>query len=117
MEVLGLLASEQTVANDRVFIDADQAGGLTDAAAFGQVMQDGKDLMFGQASIEQRGAFAFGEAVLAGAAVEQTSLLWSIVSAYSQVAVAAFAEVRAVRVEATENAKVVHGGSVPSKGG
>jgi hypothetical protein len=110
--MLGLLASKQTVANDCVFIDADQAGGLTDAAALGQVMQDGKDLMFGQAGIEEWGAFAFGEAVLAGAAVEQASLLRSIVSADSKVAVAAFAEVRAVRVKATENAEVVHGGSV-----
>jgi hypothetical protein len=81
-----------------------------------QVMEDGKDLRFGQAGIEQRGAFAFGEALLAGAAVEEASLLRSIVSADGQVAVSAFAEVGAVGVEATENAEVVHGGSVPSKG-
>jgi hypothetical protein len=111
-----LLASKQTIANNRVFIDADQAGGLTDAASFGQVMEDGKDLRFGQAGIEPRGAFAFGEALLAGAAVEEASLPRSIVSADGQVAVSAFAEVGAVGVEATENAEVVHGGSVPSKG-
>jgi hypothetical protein len=116
VEVLGLLSSKQTVANNGVFIDADQAGGLTDAATLGQVMQDGKDLVFGQTGIEQRGAFAFGEAILARAAIEEASLRQSIVTADGQVAVAAFTEVRAVRVETAENAEVVHGGSVPSKG-
>jgi hypothetical protein len=82
------MSHEQAVADDGVFVDADEAGGLAYAAALGQVMQDGEGLVSRQAGIEQRRAFAFGEARLAGAGVQQPSLLGSVVATDGQVTVA-----------------------------
>jgi hypothetical protein len=61
--------------DDGVAMDADEAAGLADAVAFGEVMEHGGGLRGGHAAVEQRGALALGEAGLAGVAVEQSDLL------------------------------------------
>jgi hypothetical protein len=79
--VAGVLAGSAGVAYDGVFIDAGQARGLADATAVAEVHQDGEGLVVGQARGEESGAFAFGEALLAGAASEQTALLLTVAEA------------------------------------
>ena len=74
VEPPGVRAGGAGQAADRVLADADQPRRLADAAAVGEVAQDGQELVAGQAAVEQRGALALGEAVLAGAAVEQSVL-------------------------------------------
>jgi hypothetical protein len=44
VELLGVLASQQAIADDRVSVHPDQAAGLADAHALGDVLQDGHDL-------------------------------------------------------------------------
>jgi len=55
------------------------------------VVQDGDNRVLGQSGIEQGSAFAFGEACLAGLAVEQAALVAAIAPADGEVAVPAFA--------------------------
>ena len=40
-------------ADDRIGVDVDQASGLWDAAAFGEMLEHGAGLLFGQVSLEQ----------------------------------------------------------------
>jgi hypothetical protein len=104
------LAGTQAIANHRVFADAQQATGLADAAALGEMVQDGDGFVVTQAGVEQRGALAFGEAGLAGFAVEQAALLPAIACADGEIAVAAFAVVGTVGVLAAEGVEIlVHG--------
>jgi len=70
VELLGVLAGPETVADHGVFTDADQTAGLADTDSFGDMMQDFNHLMLGQAGVEQRSALAFREAVFAGAAIK-----------------------------------------------
>jgi hypothetical protein len=46
VELLGVLAGQQAVADDRVPVHPDQAAGLADADPLGDVLQDGHDLVF-----------------------------------------------------------------------
>ena len=93
-----------------------QAGGLPNATPLGDVVQDRDRLVRGEAGVEARGAFAFGEAGRTGAAVEEATLVRAVVTANGQVVVAALAEVGAVRVLAAEDAEVVHGRSGAGRG-
>jgi hypothetical protein len=68
-------AGPQGVANDGVFIDARQAGGLADTTAILEVGEDGQGLAFREPGGEEGGALALGEAGLAGAADEHPALL------------------------------------------
>jgi hypothetical protein len=43
----------------------EEASGLSDAAAFGEVLEHGASLLLGQVSLEQGRALALGEAVFA----------------------------------------------------
>jgi hypothetical protein len=108
VESAGVVAGECAEAADGVLADADQAGGLADAAAVGDVGQGGQELVPGQAGAEERRALALGEAGLAGGAVEQAVLAFAAVAhADGEVAGAPPAAVRAVGVEAAEAAEVV----------
>jgi hypothetical protein len=99
------------VADDGVLVDMDQAAGLADAAAVGEVGQDGLGLVVGQSAVEQGRAFAFGEARLAGLAVEESALVLAVPAADGEVALAAMAVGGAVGVLAAKAAQVVvHGG-------
>jgi hypothetical protein len=108
VEPAGVVAGEQAEATDGVLTDADQAGGLADAAAVGEVGEDGQELVARQAGTEQGRALALGEAGLAGRAVEEAVLLpGAVAHADGEVAVVAPAAVRAGGVEAAEAAEVI----------
>jgi hypothetical protein len=105
----GVFTGPQGVADDGIFSDLDETAGRAYAAAFAEVFQDAEYFVVRQAGIKERGAFAFGEAVLAGAADEQTSLfLGAVAEADAEVVEAALAIVGAVGVLAAEAAEVVH---------
>src|SRR3954451_20037209 len=70
----GVAASPQGIADGGVLVDPRQAGRLADAAAVLEVGKDGDGLGRGQSGAEQGGAFALGEALLAGAAGEHPAL-------------------------------------------
>src|SRR5262249_54023373 len=72
VQPLGVLAGQAGQAPDGVLVDADQACGLADAAAVGEVLQDRQERVARQAGVEQRRALAFGEAVLAATPGQQT---------------------------------------------
>jgi hypothetical protein len=59
------------VTGHRVAVDAHEPLGLADAAAVGDVLQDGDGLLPGQMRVEQRGALAFGEPIAARATSEE----------------------------------------------
>src|SRR6516225_4147380 len=102
MEVAGVPPGLEGVADDGVLLHADQAAGLADAAALGQVVQDRQGAVAAQAGAEERGALALGEAGLAGAAAQEEAAVAAIAGRGGEVAVAPFAGVGAVRVLATE---------------
>ena len=108
MELRGVFAGPQAVADDGVLIDADEAAGLADAAALGEVVQDGDGLVLAQAGAEQGGAFPLGEAGLTGAAGEQPVVRRGRSGSRREVVAAALAEGRAGGVVAAEAAEVVH---------
>jgi hypothetical protein len=109
VEVLGVFAGPQAVADDGVLIDADEAAGLADAAALGEVVQDGDGLVLAQARAEQGGAFPLGEACLTSTAGEHAALFaGAVAEADAEVVAAALAEVGAGGVVAAEAAEVVH---------
>jgi hypothetical protein len=104
-----MFAGQQAVADNGVLIDTAEASGLSDATALGDVFQNGDDLVLRQAGIEQGGALAFGEACLAGLAVEQAPLVAAVAHADGEVTVVTSTVVGAVLVLAAELAKVVQG--------
>jgi len=108
MQLLGVVAGAEGVADDRVLIDAGQAAGLPDATAFAEVMQDRDDLVVRESSVEQGRALALGEAILAGTAGEHAALLVpAVAESDPEVATAALAVIGAIRVLATEAVEVV----------
>jgi hypothetical protein len=74
MSVAGMLSDQFRQADDRIAVDGDQASGLSDAAALGEVFEHGAGFLFGQVGVEKRCAFALGEAILADVAVEQSDV-------------------------------------------
>ena len=81
MSVAGVLSCLFRQADDRIGVDVDQASGLSDAAAFGEVLEHGAGIWFGQVSLEQGRALALGEAVFAGRTVEQADGVVPAISA------------------------------------
>src|SRR5262249_50767492 len=102
-----MLTSQQPVADDGVLVHADQAAGLADADALGDVLQDGHDLVLRELGAEQRGALALREARLAGPAAQQAPPLRAVAHGSRQVAFAALAVVGALGILATEGTQVV----------
>ena len=96
--------------DDGVAVDADEAPGLADAVALGQVLQDRDGGLLGEVAAIQRRALALGEAGAAGAAVEEPKLPGPAESAGNgEVSGVAAAEVGTSRILATESREVVHG--------
>jgi hypothetical protein len=112
-----VLAGQFGQADDGVFVDPDQSAGLADATTLSKVSQDVDSLLFGKAGIEQGRAFAFGKALLAGAAGEHPPLGRAVAEAHPQVVEAALAVVGAIRVLAAEKREVVHGHGSKKKSG
>ena len=97
--------------DDGVAMDADEAFGLTDAVALGEVMEHGTGRLVGESAIEQRCSLALGEAGLAGVAVEQTDvILLAVAVADGEVAGPSSAVEGAVGILATEAGEIVHCG-------
>src|SRR5262245_16614982 len=98
-----VLSRGSAVPADGIGMDVDQPGGLQDATAFGDVVQDGGDFVRGQVGAVQRGAFALGEAAPAGAAVEEPKLAELAESAGDgEISGVAASEVGAAGILATE---------------
>jgi hypothetical protein len=104
----GVGPGAQGVADDRVFIDPDEASGLPDAATILQVLEDGEGSVVSQACAEPGRAFAFGEASLAGATREHAALVFAIAEADTEITAAAYAVVGAIRVLTAEEVQVFH---------
>jgi hypothetical protein len=95
---------------DGVAVDADEAPGLADAIAFGQVLQDGDGGRFGEVATIQRRALSFREAGAAGIAVELSELLvFADAAANREVPGVALTIERAVGILAAEAGEFVHG--------
>ncbi len=90
-------------------VDTHQPGGLADAAAVGEVLEDRQDLLVRQLGVEQRGALELGGADLAGAAVQQPVAGPAVVAADGEVAGAAAAVVGAIGILAAGAVEVVRG--------
>jgi hypothetical protein len=109
----GVPAGLEGVADDGVLIDARQAGGLADAAAVLEVLEDGEGFVVGQSCAEQGGAFTLGEALLAGAAGEHAALPGAVAEGNAEIVLATQAVVRALGILAAEQIKVFHEGRSP----
>ncbi len=58
--------------------------------------------------VEQGSAFSLGKTGLAGLAIEQAALLGTVVSAHSEVTVAAFTVVQTIRILAAEECEAIY---------
>ena len=109
MSVVGVVAGGACQADDGVAMDADEAAGLADAVALGQVLQDRDGDRFGEVTAVQRRALALGETGPAGVAVELAELLvLAVAAADREIAGIASAIERAVGILAAEARKIVH---------
>jgi hypothetical protein len=116
VDVLGLLTGYHRQAYHGVFVDPHQSAGLTNAAAFLQMLEDREGFIVGELAAVQGRAFAFGKAFLAGAAGEYSAfLLGAIAEANAEVVQATAAVVGALRVLAAKGFEVVHRGSSRSQ--
>jgi hypothetical protein len=70
MSVVGMATGGAGQSDHGVAVDADESFGLADATAFVEVGEDRVRLLVGEPAVEQGRTFAFGEASLAGVAVE-----------------------------------------------
>jgi hypothetical protein len=106
----GVVAGLTGVAGHRVAVDADEPLGLADAAAVGDVLQDGDGLLSGQMGAEQRGALAFGEPIATGTTSEEADRVGlAVVAADGEVSPAPQGVIGAVGIQAAEPREVVHG--------
>jgi hypothetical protein len=92
-------------------VDADETSGLPDAAALVEVLEHGVGLVLGQMAVEQGCALAFGEAGLAGVAVEESDVsVLAVAAADGEIAGVALSVSGAVGVLAAEAREVIHVG-------
>jgi hypothetical protein len=111
MSVVSMLSGPASQPGDGIGVDADEPPGLSDAVSLSQVVQHGAGLVLGQVAVEQGRALAFGEAVLAGVAVEQPDVVeFAVAGADREVASVALAVEGAIRILAAEACEVVHAG-------
>ena len=99
-------------------MDADEAPGLANAVALGQVVEDRDGGRFGEVATIQWCALTLGEAGPAGVAVELAELLlFAVVAADREVAGVTFAVERTAGILAAETCEVVHEANWPSARG
>ena len=105
-------------ADNGVAVDADEAPGLANAVALGQVVEDRDGGRFGEVATIQWCALTLGEAGPAGVAVELAELLlFAVVAADREVAGVTFAVERTAGILAAETCEVVHEANWPSARG
>ena len=109
MGVLGVPAGQEGQTRDRVFIDAHQLGGLSDAAPVGEVFQDRQDLVVREPGVEEGSSLELGEPGLAGPAIEEPVAALPEVVDDEEVVLAPPTIRRAIGVLATEAGEVVGG--------
>jgi hypothetical protein len=109
--LLGVVSGFADVSSHRVAVDADEPLGLADAAAVGDVLQDGRGLLLGQVRPEQRRALAFGEAIAAGATSKGADRRGglAVVAADGEVFTPSDAMIGALGIQAAEHGEVIHG--------
>jgi hypothetical protein len=118
MSVVGMTSGGAGQSDDGVGSDADEAAGLSDAVALGQVVEDGDGRLLGESAAVQGCALALGEASAAGVAVEEAILLGlAVVAADREVAGVALAVERTVGILAAEARAVIHGVGGPGRPG
>jgi hypothetical protein len=98
------------IASHRVAVDPDQPFGLADAAAFGDMFEDGDGLLFGEVRVEERSALAFGETIAAGAASEESDrVIFAVAAADGEIFATPNAMIGAWAIQAAELSEVIHG--------
>ena len=108
--VVRVLSGHLGQACDGIAVDADEPCRRSDAPALQEVGQDVVGLLGWEVGVEQGRALAFGEAGLAGVAVEQAELiLFAVAGADREVSGVALAVAGAVGVLAAEAREVVPG--------
>lgn len=113
-----MLTGQLRQADDGIGVDVDQAPGLSNAAAFTEVVEHRAGLLLGQMAVEQGRALALGEAVLTGLAVEQTDVVvLAEAGADREIAGVAPAEEGAIGFLTAEAREVVHGTEAPHRPG
>jgi len=106
----GVVARLADGAGHRVAVDSHEPLGLADAAAVGDVFQDGRGLLLGQMRAEQRGALAFGGPIATGSTSEEADRGGlAVVTADGEVFPTAEAVIGALGIQAAEPREVVHG--------
>ena len=109
MSVVGMIARGAGEADDGIAMDADEASGLSNAVALGEMMKHSSGLLVGHAAIEQRGALALREAGLAGVAIEQSDVVvLAVASADGEVSGAASPVGGTVGILAAEAREIIH---------
>jgi hypothetical protein len=102
VDVPGVLAGLAGQPHDGVAMDADEA--------LDQMLEDGDDLLRGQAGVRQRAALSFGEAGFAGVAVEQSDVpVFAVAVPDREISGVASAVERAIGILAAEAREVVPG--------
>src|SRR5512143_3941048 len=81
MSVVGVLSGGPGQSDNGIRLDADEAAGLSNAIALGQVVEDGDGGFIGESATIQGRALAFGEAGAAGVAVAWAKLFVLAVAA------------------------------------
>src|SRR4051812_36935523 len=109
MSVVGMLSGDAGQPSDGVGVDADEASGLSDAAAVVEVPEHVEGLPLREMAVEEGRALAFGEAVLARLAVEQADVVLRAVSVADREIAGVSARVEGtVGVLTAEAREVVH---------
>jgi hypothetical protein len=107
--ILGVLTGQEGQPGDGVLADPHQSGGLSGPAAVVEVLQDAQDRVVGEFGVEEGRPLELGEPSLAGVAVQEAVVILAVVAADGEVAGAAAAVFRAVRVLAAMQREVVRG--------
>jgi hypothetical protein len=106
----GVVAGLAGVSGHGVTVDAHEPLGLADAAALGEMIEDGDGLIFGQVRAEQGCALSLGEAVAAGSASEEADrVVLTVATADGEIFPAPDAMIGAVGIQAAESGEIVHG--------
>ena len=107
--ILGVLTGQECQPGDGVLADPHQSGGLSGPAAVVEVLQDPQDLVVGEFGVEEGRPLELGVPGLTGLAVQEAVVILAVVAADGEVAGAAAAVFRAVRVVAAMPREVVRG--------
>jgi hypothetical protein len=107
--VLGVLTGQECQPGDGVLADPHQPGGLSGATAVVEMLQDPGDFVVVELGVEVRRPLELGEPGLAGLAIQEAVVIFAVVAADREVAGAAAAVLRAVRVLTAMQREVVRG--------